>query len=542
METTEYKKYVINVALAKTLSYRYYILGNSEYTDEEYDILYNQIVEYEKKHPNLKLKDSSTNHVGYIDSSGNKLLPHSSKVLSLKNYYDVKSILSKLNKLNTKSFLLEYKIDGISISIVYMHGIFHKAITRGNGIKGRDVTEHIRDLEDVPMRVKEKGMFEVRGELYSNVSVFNDVVSKGENFSSPRNMTIATINSKDYTLSKKRKLKFAPWQIIDFKFDLINLKDKLECLGFSNTASLTHCVDINTELDKIYSDTVTARKNIDFPIDGIVIKVNDKDSIKVLGEGVKYPNWAFALKLPPEEKKSKLLSLELSIGKTGTFTPVAIIEEVTFNDSKVSRVNISNIGKVNSLGLELNDDVIVIKSGDIIPVITRAFRTKKSTSIVYPDKCMCGHSLRITDSDISCLNILCSEALIKKIMAMEIGLLGEQTAVKLVKNGLVTTVPDLFALDTNGFKNINVSNVDKILKNIQNKRNVSLDKLIAYLGINNLSSSVVRKFIKILGEDFYEKELKPYYDSSSAKIRALKEMRAVNMNKKIIKAIVRFKN
>lgn len=536
-----YERYVDDVELANLLSYHYYILGTSSYTDEEYDNLYNKILEYEKKYPLTKLKNSPTNNVGYTDSSGNDLLPHSSKVLSLKNYYNVKSMLTKLNKLKASSFLLEYKIDGISISIIYLHGIFHKAITRGNGIKGRDVTEHIRDLEDVPMSVKDKGIFEVRGELYSNVSTYNDVVSKGENFSSPRNMTIGTINSKDYSLSKKRKLKFAPWQIVDFRFDLVNLKAKLKYLGFSNVASLTHCVDINTSLDKIYADTVADRKNKDFPIDGIVVKVDSKDHAKVLGEGIKYPNWAFALKLPPEEKRSKLLSLEYSMGKTGTITPVAIIKEVVFNDSKVSRVNISNIGKIKTLGLELNDDVIVIKSGDIIPVITQAFRNKESVPVIYPVKCKCGHTLIRTDIDLLCLNSLCTETLVKKILAMEIGLLGEQTAVKLVQSGLVKTVPDLFSLNTTAFKNINVANVDKILNNIQNKRNVTLDKLIAYLGISNLSSSVVRKFINVLGEDFYKKELKPYYDSSSSKVRALKEMKAVNLNKTIIESLIEFK-
>lgn len=507
--------------LLERYNYEYYVLNQSSVSDQEFDRLMGELRLLEEKFPNLKRKTSPTQRVGGEVQDEFKKIPHKRLMLSLGNVFNADELRDFDRKVRETLGLLkvrymgEVKIDGLGMSLIYENGELQYAVTRGDGVTGEDVTSNVLTIKSIPVYVKEKRPFEVRGEVYmpkSSLKETNEARAK-ENlplFANCRNAAAGSIRNLDPKVAASRKLE-AYW------YYLVNARE----LGIHSQAEALNYLDelgfrTNHERKALYGveeaiqymDEMEAKRQaLTYDIDGLVFKVDDLDSYDRLGYTAKEPKWATAYKFPPEEVSTKLIDIVLTIGRTGRATPNAILEPVRVAGSLVQRATLNNEEFVREKGLMIGDVVSLHKAADVIPEVTgplTQFRTGNERKWVMPETCpVCGHHLQKVKGLHYCLNPDCGSRKIEAIIhfasrsAMDINGMGQGVVEEFFAENFWRDIPDIYLLkdhaqeikELDGWSD---RSVNQLLDAIENSKKQSLERLLIGLGIKEVGEKMAK--------------------------------------------------
>ncbi|HEW91510.1 MAG TPA: NAD-dependent DNA ligase LigA [Thermotogaceae bacterium] len=509
-------------------NYRYYILNDPVITDQEYDELMKRLIELEKKYPELVTPDSPTQRVGGKVAEGFKKVRHSIRMLSLDNTYSEEE-LKKFNErikrtleIEKVEYVVELKIDGFSVALRYKDGKFEQGITRGDGITGEDITENLKTVKSIPLRLRKKINVEVRGEVYMSKDEFNRInqerMKKGlPLFANPRNAAAGTMRQFDSSVVARRNLDSFIYYVIDPESH--GLKTQSETLKFLKSIGFKVNPNyiVTNELGEIidyWNYWIENRKKLAYNIDGLVIKVNKIEYQKLLGETAKSPRWAIAFKFPAEQVRTKITGVTVQVGRTGVLTPVAELEPVQLGGTTVKRASLHNFDYIKAKDIKIGDTVLIEKAGEIIPQVVKSIkelRTGKEKDIEVPTSCpVCGGKVGKLKEDevaIRCLNPHCPAKLKRAVEifvsreAMNIEGIGEKLIDQLIDKGIVKDIADIYYLtpfDLIPLERMGPKAADNILKAIEKSKRSPLHKLITALGIPFVGS----KTAAVLAEHF----------------------------------------
>ena len=513
------------VSLLNKYSYDYYVEDNPQISDTEYDTLYKQLEKLEENHPEYILENSPTQRVGDRVLDEFEKITHKIPMLSLSNTFSTEDLrdfdarVSKLVPGHNVEYICELKIDGLAISIKYEDGRLVSAATRGDGSVGEDVTENIKTIFSIPKVLKDNRTFEVRGEVYLPRKSFELLNTERENnnevlFANPRNAAAGSLRQLDSKITAKRRLSAFIYSIVgdDSIISQENALNTAKEYNLPVNPNFKLCKNIDEVIDYINYWT-EHKKNLPYDIDGIVIKVNSYSTQEEVGYTQKSPRWATAYKFPEEELATKLLDVELSVGRTGIITPVAILDPIVISGSTVSKASLHNKDIIEELDIHIGDMVVVKKAGEIIPKVVRVIRelrTEGSTKYTMPNTCpSCGQQTYTKENDpfTRCKNPDCPDQNIRRIIhfasrdALNIEGLGDKVVTTLYEKGIIAHTIDLFSLEREkliSLDRMGEKSVDNLLSAIENSKQSSLDKVIFALGILNVG----KKAGKILAEKY----------------------------------------
>ncbi len=518
-------------------NYRYYQLADPLISDQQFDVLLRELQELEKAFPELLSPNSPTQRVGGTITREFQSFPHRYPMLSLDNTYseeELRDFDGRVSRLLQEpcEYVCELKIDGVSISLTYTDGILSRALTRGDGERGDDVTDNIRTIASIPVKLKPGSYpddFEVRGEVFMPKAGFRKMNAEREDegempFANPRNATSGTLKTQDSRLVARRPLDaFIYYQLGDkVKGDShYERLQQLKSWGFKVSDLMVRCSGIDQVIDFI-NEIDTARSELDFDIDGVVIKVNSTEQQQKLGFTSKSPRWSIAYKFKAEEATTKLISIDYQVGRTGAVTPVANLEPVFLAGTTVKRATLHNADVISALDIRVGDTVIVEKGGEIIPKITAVVKDARpadSRETRFVENCPeCGSRLIRNEGEAAwyCPNESgCPPQIKGKLVhfigrrAMNIESLGEGKIEILFDNGLVKSLPDLYALDAaslTGIEKVLTSadgkekrisfrekTVANILAGIEKSKNTGFERVLFALGIRFVGETVAKK-------------------------------------------------
>lgn len=517
--------------LRKTLRYhsdRYYNDDAPEIEDYEYDMMMRELKELEEKYPEYDAPDSPTKKVGGVADNSFESVAHLVRMESLQDAFSKDELREFSNRVEDTvsdvNYVVEPKIDGLSVSLEYRDGVFLRGSTRGNGDVGEDVSGNLRVIHNIPLKLnKSIPYIEVRGEVYMPKKSFERVVDRqiinGEKpFKNPRNAAAGSLRQKDSSVAASRGLDIFVFNIQQIEgVELNSHKESLDFikeLGFNTIPTykkVDNIEDAIAEIDRIGE----ARGSLEYDIDGAVIKVDDFSQRDILGSTAKYPKWAIAFKYPPEEKQTKLLDIEIAVGRTGVLTPTAILESVHLAGTTVSRATLHNQDFINEKGIAIGDVVTVRKAGDIIPEVLCVNEHNSNSVFKFPDVCpSCGEKVYRDEDEaaIRCINPECPAQLLRNLIhfcsrdAMDIEGLGPAIIETFVNEGMIAKTYDIYNLDFNkilsleGFKETSANN---IINSVNNSKNNDLSKLIFALGIRHIGA----KAGKLLADYFKDIDL-----------------------------------
>lgn len=507
-------------------SYDYYVLDNPTISDFEYDKIIHELMDLEEKYPEYKINNSPTERVGGKVLEGFETVTHTVPMESLNDAFSKEELedfdTSVRKIIANPEYVVEMKIDGLSVSLEYKNGEFIRGSTRGDGIVGEDVTQNLKTIKSIPLRLTENiSYLEVRGEVYMPVSSFIELNQKREEleqplFANPRNAAAGSLRQLNSKVTAERNL-----SIFIFNIQQVNGKefsshkeslDYLKTLGFKVSPTYN---SFNT-IDEAYSQIQKIgemRGELGFDIDGAVIKINNFADRKLLGSTTKAPKWAVAYKYPAEQKQTKLLDITIQVGRTGVLTPTAELEPVRIAGSTVSRATLHNIDNIKNKDIRIGDTVIIQKAGDIIPevveVVTKK-RTGNETPYKMPEKCPVCDTPVVREADEAatrCVNPECPAQKIRNIIhfaskdAMDIDGLGPAIIEQLAEHELIKSPADLYYLkyeDLVDIDRMGIKSANNLIKAIDKSKRAGLDRVIFALGIRNIGS----KAGKILAEKF----------------------------------------
>lgn len=508
---------------------RYYNQDNPEISDYEYDMLMQELKALEAKHPEYISDDSPTQKVGgEAKREAGVLVKHNVPMLSLQDVFskeEVEEFIQDMKEqLDDPTFVVEYKIDGLSLALRYVNGKLDVAVTRGDGIlEGEDVTVNAKVIKDVKKTLKDPIEYlEVRGEVYMTNAAFDKVNEmqeiKGKKlFANPRNCAAGTLRQLDSKITKERDLSMFVFNIQDVRGkEFTSHSEGYEYLK-QQGIKIIEDYRVCKTADEVWQAIVTIGENrdkLDYDIDGAVVKIDSFADRKKLGNTAKVPRWAIAYKYPPEEKETKLLEIELSVGRTGRITPTAIFEPIRLCGTTVTRATLHNQDFIDDLDIRIGDTIVVYKSGEIIPKIRRVVKEKRpveSVPFIIGDKCpVCGApAMRIGDNaDIKCTNHSCPSKLIRNIVnfvgrdAMDIKGFGFAYVETLVEHGYLKDLSDIYGLIDKRQELLDkkiiglVKSTDNLLNAIEGSKNNDASKLLTSLGISNVGKSAAKSLMK----------------------------------------------
>ncbi|WP_455682082.1 NAD-dependent DNA ligase LigA [Thomasclavelia sp.] len=508
---------------------RYYNQDNPEISDYEYDMLMQELKALEAKHPEYISDDSPTQKVGgEAKREAGVLVKHNVPMLSLQDVFskeEVEEFIQDMKEqLDDPTFVVEYKIDGLSLALRYVNGKLDVAVTRGDGIlEGEDVTVNAKVIKDVKKTLKDPIEYlEVRGEVYMTNTAFDKVNEmqeiKGKKlFANPRNCAAGTLRQLDSKITKERDLSMFVFNIQDVRGkEFTSHSEGYEYLK-QQGIKIIEDYRVCKTADEVWQAIVTIGENrdkLDYDIDGAVVKIDSFADRKKLGNTAKVPRWAIAYKYPPEEKETKLLEIELSVGRTGRITPTAIFEPIRLCGTTVTRATLHNQDFIDDLDIRIGDTIVVYKSGEIIPKIRRVVKEKRpveSVPFIIGDKCpVCGApAMRIGDNaDIKCTNHSCPSKLIRNIVnfvgrdAMDIKGFGFAYVETLVEHGYLKDLSDIYGLIDKRQELLDkkiiglVKSTDNLLNAIEGSKNNDASKLLTSLGISNVGKSAAKSLMK----------------------------------------------
>lgn len=505
----------------------YYNQDNPEIEDAQYDELMRQLKKLEAENPELITKDSPTQKVGGVAKrEAGVLVKHDVPMLSLQDVFsaeEVETFVDNMQKeLDNPEFVVEEKIDGLSLALRYVDGELKLAVTRGDGVvQGEDVTANAMQIKDIKKKLKEKlPYFEVRGEVYMTREAFSLVNEKQELlgkrlFANPRNCAAGTLRQLDSKITKERNLSMFIFNLQ--KVEGIELKSHTQAYEFMHKQGMKiiHSYKVcktKEEVLQAIEEIGNRRGDLDYDIDGAVVKINDFAQREKLGATSKVPKWAIAYKYPPEEKETKLLNIELSVGRTGRITPTAVFEPVWLCGTKVERATLHNQDFIDDLDIRIGDTIKVYKSGEIIPKVRCVIKEKRpqdSKPFIIGDTCpVCNaYTIRDDKADIRCSNPHCPAQIERWIInfvgrdAMDIKGFGMMYIKTLIENGYLKNPADIYYLHNYRDELITKGligkekNTDKLLNAIEKSKQNAPWRLLTGLGILNIGKSASRSLI-----------------------------------------------
>ena len=502
---------------------RYYDEDKPEISDFEYDMLMNELKNLEKEFPEYISKNSLTQKVGGTVKEGFAKVQHEVPLQSLQDVFSFEEVQDfdiRMRKEDTNvTYVVETKIDGLSVSLEYKKGEFVRGATRGNGTIGEDVTENLKTIKHIPQNLKEPIDIIVRGEVFIGKEDFeklNETLDEEEKFANARNLAAGSLRQLDSKIAASRPLDIFIFNVqkcedIKFTSHYESLK-YLKKIGFNINPVIIPCDTIRkvkNAIEKIGND----REKLNFGIDGAVVKVDNLSLREKIGTTFKTPKWAVAYKYPPEQKETVLKDIICQVGRTGALTPMAILEPVVVAGSKISKTTLHNEDFIREKGLKIGDRVIIQKAGDVIPEVVQALpekRTGEEKEFEMPTTCpVCGGQvIRVPGQAVTkCIGIECPARNLRNIVhfaskeGMNIEGLGEKVIKQLYDKGLIHNIADIYALkkeDIASLKKDGKKFAENLINSINESKKNSLDKLITALGIEQVGV----KSAKILAKSF----------------------------------------
>ena len=505
-------------------NHSYYVMDNPTVSDYEYDMLMQELKGLEAEYPEFVLPSSPTQRVGGEALSKFEKVTHKVQMGSLQDVFSFEQLEEFVtrcrNTVENPSFIVEPKIDGLSVSLEYENGILKRGSTRGDGFVGEDVTANLKTVGSIPLKIKNAPEFlEVRGEVYMPKEKFLKLVEQQElkdeqPFKNPRNAAAGSLRQKNSKITAKRGLDIFVFNIQQIEGREITSHkqslDYIKSLGLKVIPSYVECTtysEIEQEIQRI--DQI--RNKLSYDIDGIVIKVDSFEQRETLGSSSKVPKWAIAYKFPPEEKETTLRNIEVNVGRTGAITPVAVFDPVMLAGTSVSRAVLHNQDFITQKDIRIGDKIIIRKAGEIIPEVVKSVsHVENSEPFILPAKCpVCGtESVRYEDEAVlRCPNPDCPAQLLKSIIhfaskgAMDIDGMGDAIVKALVENNLVKSVADIYTLKAEqiaSLERLGEKSAENLINAIEKSKSRPLDKVIFALGIRNIGQASA----KLLCEKF----------------------------------------
>lgn len=505
-------------------NHSYYVMDNPTVSDYEYDMLMQELKGLEAEYPEFVLPSSPTQRVGGEALSKFEKVTHKVQMGSLQDVFSFEQLEEFVtrcrNTVENPSFIVEPKIDGLSVSLEYENGILKRGSTRGDGFVGEDVTANLKTVGSIPLKIKNAPEFlEVRGEVYMPKEKFLKLVEQQElndeqPFKNPRNAAAGSLRQKNSKITAKRGLDIFVFNIQQIEGREITSHkqslDYIKSLGLKVIPSYVECTtysEIEQEIQRI--DQI--RNKLSYDIDGIVIKVDSFEQRETLGSSSKVPKWAIAYKFPPEEKETTLRNIEVNVGRTGAITPVAVFDPVMLAGTSVSRAVLHNQDFITQKDIRIGDKIIIRKAGEIIPEVVKSVsHVENSEPFILPAKCpVCGtESVRYEDEAVlRCPNPDCPAQLLKSIIhfaskgAMDIDGMGDAIVKALVENNLVKSVADIYTLKAGqiaSLERLGEKSAENLINAIEKSKSRPLDKVIFALGIRNIGQASA----KLLCEKF----------------------------------------
>lgn len=505
-------------------NYQYYVLNEPLITDGEWDRLFKNLEKIEKKYPKLIDVNSPTQRVGAKPSENFKTITHSKPMLSLANAMNNNELdlfdqrMKKLLNTNKNiEYMAEPKLDGIGVELVYKNGEFILGLTRGDGYNGEDITQNLRTIRSLPLKLLGDNipeLLEVRGEVFIRKKDFNKLNKKQELYSkqifaNPRNAAAGSLRQLDATITANRPLSIYCYEPGDIKG--VNYKTHSEFLEHIKTLglpinNLIKKISGKTNIINYHNDLEKNRLNLDYEIDGTVFKINNYSLREKAGSRSRSPRWAIAGKFKAQQATSIIKSIDVQVGRTGALTPVARIEPVFVSGVTVTNVTLHNQDEIDRKDIRIGDNVLIERSGDVIPKIIKVISRKNKNAKKYKinTSCpSCGKEARKENDEaiIRCINISCPSKIKARIqhycskLAMNIEGLGEKIIEQLINNKLVINIDDLYSIKKNQIANIDRmgdKSASNIIKSIENSKNTTLARFIYALGIRNVGEHTAK--------------------------------------------------
>lgn len=505
---------------------KYYNQDAPEISDAQYDELMKELIKLEEENPNLKRIDSPSNRVGGKPLDKFEQIVHKIPMLSLSNAYstqDLKDFDKRVKDMVSSDveYVVEFKIDGLSVGLTYNNGKFEKGATRGDGVVGEDISKNLMTVKTIPLKIEDDSELVVRGEVYISKDNFKKINNQQEEqglqlYANPRNLAAGSLRQLDPKLTAKRPLDIFVFNLeygenLEFKTHSESL-EILSNQGFSVSPNYKVCKSIQDVIEHIEYWTEN-RDKLDFEIDGMVIKVNNIKQRESMGYTAKSPRWAIAYKFPAEKKKTKILDIIVEVGRTGTITPTAVLEPVRLAGTSVSRATLHNEDYIKEKDIRINDTVLVQKAGDIIPQVIEVIKDERDGSekeFNMPDKCpVCSEpTIRIEgEAAVKCINMSCPAQIRRGIIhfvsrdAMNIDGLGESIITLLLNEKIIEDVADLYTIkkeDIINLERMGEKSATNLINSIQSSKENDLWRLINGLGIKFIGV----KGAKILANSF----------------------------------------
>ncbi len=554
------KEYKEAVEKLKRWAYAYYVLDNPEVPDEVYDKLYREVEEYEKAHPDQIDPTSPTQRIGAEPAKEFKKIRHLTRMWSMEDVFNEQEMHEWLERVYKNSqkkdlqFYVEPKFDGASLNIIYENGLLKSAATRGDGEVGEDVTANAKTIPSIPLGIEYKGLIEIRGEVVIRKDDFEKLnherALKGQpTFANPRNAAAGSLRQLDPKVTAERKLYFYPWDVgyntLNFTFQHEKM-DFVYSQGFLKPFKRAICEN-ESEIQTIYEDFKKSRDSLPVMLDGMVVKVDEIALHEKLGYTVKYPRWMVAYKFPAVEKMTRILDIVPQVGRTGIITPVAILEPVEIEGVIVERATLHNYAEIERKDIRIGDMVIVIRSGDVIPEVTKVltqYRTGKEKKVERPKNCpVCGQPVLDEGILIKCQNLSCPARVVNSIIyfaskqCLDIPGLGEATVKLLYEKGLVKDVVDLFKLtkeDLLKLPGFAQKKAENLIKAIQSVKGVECWRFVNALGIEHIGEVASKKICEKFGLNWYKVPKEKFYEIEGfgpEMVKSIEEFVQVNKEK-----------
>ncbi len=504
------EQYQEKINILKKWAYAYYVEDNPIATDEEYDRLYHEVLDYETENPVQVAEDSPTKRVGGVVRDEFSKAKHIKRMWSMEDVFNRDEVQEWLDRtvknVGECVYFCEPKFDGASMNLLYENGKLVRAITRGDGVVGEEVTDNVRTIRSVPLSIDYENQIEIRGEVVirkDDFAIINkERLEEGEQvFANPRNAAAGSLRQLDSSVTAKRRLVFYPWGLGENSLTQSKLSQKMDFvyeLGFLEPPHVQECHSIE-EIEAFYQDLISKRDEIPMMMDGMVIKVDEVSKQEDLGYTVKVPKWMCAYKFPAVEKVTKVNDITLQVGRTGVITPVAEVEPVEVDGAIISRATLHNFDEIERKGLMIGDSVILIRSGDVIPKITKVLDDRRDGSEVIikrPTECpTCKSELLDEGTLIKCQNLDCPDRVVNSIIhfakkgCMNIDGLGSKIVEILVKEHKIEDILGLYHLkfeDLEGMEGFKAKRIQNLLDAIDDTKGVPLYRLISAMGIEHI--------------------------------------------------------
>ena len=521
-----HEEYLSNIQTLNTYAYHYYVLDDPITTDEIYDKLYHEVVDFEEANPEKIEADSPTQRVGDIVSEGFNKAPHLSRMWSLEDLFnaaDLQKWLDKVAKLSENiSFYCEPKYDGASLNLIYENGVLTQAITRGDGVIGEDITQNAKTIRSIPLKIAHQESIEIRGEVVIFKGEFEKINAErsrsGEAlFANPRNAAAGSLRQLDSKITASRNLVFLPYGIGENTLAFKRLSETMAFIyeqGFRRPPlrSLAKGFD---EIEATYAQMVQERNDYEMMLDGMVIKVDQLEAQEEMGYTVKNPRWAAAYKFPAVEKITRIKDILLQVGRSGAVTPVALVEPTAIDGVVVERASLHNFDEIDRKDIRIGDKVIILRSGDVIPKIIKVLIHERAEGIeayVRPTQCpVCESELLDEGALTKCQNLECSSRVVNSIIyfaskpCLNIDGLGDKIVETLFEEGLIKSVIDLYDLSLEqllaleGFKEKKSQN---LIDAIEASKGKECWRFINGLGIEHIGEVASKALCETFGLNF----------------------------------------